>query len=246
MTNDLERTIIKEEFGIQYSKRQIERILRKLGMNLMKPYARDVRRPKDAEEQLFNELDRVFNTLKEEGVEKEKVVLGYFDESSPQLTANTARIWTFDKKPIIEKNTERIKLNAAGFYALKCNSILSYLQRSTQDDIIKFLEEVKAANQSAHAIIVILDNFRSHKALRVLARAKELGIYLVFLPKYSPDLNPIEFIWKSIKRVVSISFIKDKPTFQETVANAFASFSQKLSYARSWITSFFNPIWNCY
>jgi transposase len=40
-------------------------------------------------------------------------------------------------------------------------------------------------------------------------KAKELGLYLVYLPPYSPDLNPIEFIWKSIKRVLSISAVGD-------------------------------------
>ncbi|MFQ6063540.1 MAG: transposase [Methanosarcinales archaeon] len=39
--------------------------------------------------------------------------------------------------------------------------------------------------------------------LETIKKAKELGIYLIFLPPYSPDLNPIEYIWKSIKRMLS-------------------------------------------
>ena len=34
-------------------------------------------------------------------------------------------------------------------------------------------------------------------------------MYLVYLPPYSPDLNPIEFIWKSIKRTISIAFVEN-------------------------------------
>jgi transposase len=37
----------------------------------------------------------------------------------------------------------------------------------------------------------------------VREEARSLGIRLLYLPLYSPDLNPIEFIWKSIKRIAS-------------------------------------------
>lgn len=43
-------------------------------------------------------------------------------------------------------------------------------------------------------IVIILDNFRSHHANRTREFAEANRIQLVFLPPYSPDLNPIEFI----------------------------------------------------
>ena len=42
----------------------------------------------------------------------------------------------------------------------------------------------------------------------MIKEAERLGIELVFLPPYSPDLNPIEYIWKSIKRIISTMFIR--------------------------------------
>jgi transposase len=47
--------------------------------------------------------------------------------------------------------------------------------------------------------IVVLDNLGSHKgkAFRVAIRA--VGARLVFLPKYSPDLNPIEQVFAKLK-----------------------------------------------
>ena len=50
--------------------------------------------------------------------------------------------------------------------------------------------------------MVILDNFRTHHAKKVREEAEKLNISLVYLPPYSPDLNPIENVWKSVKRVV--------------------------------------------
>jgi putative transposase len=39
-------------------------------------------------------------------------------------------------------------------------------------------------------------------------KTDELGITIAYLPRYSPDLNPIESVWRNIRRVISISFVK--------------------------------------
>jgi putative transposase len=62
-----------------------------------------------------------------------------------------------------------------------------------------------------------------------------LSIILVFLPLYSPDLNPIEFIWKSIKRELSPLLIKTLDELKNVIRECFNRFSKKLSYARRWI-----------
>lgn len=239
------RLLIKKIFNIEYSARQISRILRKLGMTLQKPYPHDYRRPKNSEELLQNQLSLTFELLKQSGINQHDIGIGFFDEASPQTTSNTVRVWSFGK-PSIAKNTSRFKLNAAGFYAIKGNSTLAYLKNSKQESILATFEKIKEANKEYKAIVVVLDNFRSHKTVAVLAKARELGIYPVFLPPYSPHLNPIEFIWKSIKRIISLSFIKDEYTFQMVAKDAFDQCSCKLSFARRWITEFFNPLWNDY
>ena len=66
----------------------------------------------------------------------------------------------------------------------------------------------------------------------------ELGIDLIFLPPYSPDLNPIEFIWKSIKRIISRSFIDSRESMCSVIENDFLSFSESKSYAKAWVSRF--------
>jgi len=64
------------------------------------------------------------------------------------------------------------------------------------------------------------------------------GIELVYLPPYSPDLNPLEYIWKSIKRIVSATFIQDLDHFKEIIASSFRKCANQLGYARKWIETF--------
>jgi transposase len=47
--------------------------------------------------------------------------------------------------------------------------------------------------------IVIMDNLGSHKSKAVRTAIRAVGAKLLFLPKYSPDLNPIEQLFSKIK-----------------------------------------------
>jgi transposase len=49
-------------------------------------------------------------------------------------------------------------------------------------------------------ITLVLDNARYQRNAVVQALAKQLGITLLYLPSYSPNLNLIERLWKFIKR----------------------------------------------
>lgn len=47
--------------------------------------------------------------------------------------------------------------------------------------------------------IVIMDNLGSHKGKAVRKAIRNAGAHLIFLPKYSPDLNPIEQVFSKLK-----------------------------------------------
>jgi transposase len=61
--------------------------------------------------------------------------------------------------------------------------------------------------------IVILDNLGSHKSKAVRQAIRRVGARLIFLPKYSPDLNPIEQVFAKLKTLLR----KAKPRTTEAV-----------------------------
>ena len=121
-------------------------------------------------------------------------------------------------------------------------SVISFPQNTRKEKVIEFLRKVRKRNPGK-GIIIVLDNYKSHKAEDVLREAERLGIELVFLPPYSPSLNPIEYIWKSIKRIISTTFIRHIDQMRNVFKEAFYQFCQKLSFAAEWVKKFLAP---CY
>ena len=163
-------------------------------------------------------------------------IVGFIDEASPQTTANTQRLWSF-RKPEIVKNTTKFRANTFGFYSLNGRSAVDFHENSRKEDIMDFLSLIRKRNPDGR-IVAIIDNFKPHHSPETLMRAAKLNIYLVYLPSYSPDLNPIEFIWKSLKRQISNTFIASEMHLKHIVQVLFYRFSSSLSFAKSWIEEF--------
>jgi hypothetical protein len=116
------RDLIADHWGVDLSPIQVWHILRHpLQMHYSKPYPHDFHRPDDVEKQLEAKLMGAYNTLLGKALKEQDIGIGFLDEASPQLTANTARVWHFGKAEI-PKNTTKLKANAIGFYALAGHS----------------------------------------------------------------------------------------------------------------------------
>ena len=243
-TNEV-RKVIKDQFNVDLAISQVIKILRdKLDMLFSKPYPMDYRKPENAEEILENQLYLVFTLLREKGIKEEEIAIGFIDEARPQNTANTVKVWSFERVRSI-KNTTKFEANTIGFYAINGNRVAKFLEDSTASSIAGFLEDIRNSNKEYRAIVVISDRFSSHRSDLVRKKAKELGIYLVYLPPYSPDLNPEQFIWKSIKRVLSLSFPSNLEEMKQIITKSWYEFAGCLSYAKYWIERFlFNN--SCY
>ena len=135
------------------------------------------------------------------------------------------------------KNTTKIRANTLGFYAVNGVSYMAVKENSKAVSFCEFFEEIRAKNPGKK-ILVVLDNFSSHKARIVRETASRLRIMLLYLPAYSPKLNPIEFIWKPVKRAVSHTFITSKSMMIGLISTIFYRFADSLTTARKWVDTF--------
>ena len=68
--------------------------------------------------------------------------------------------------------------------------------------------------------VVIMDNLASHKAKAVRDAIRRAGARLLFLPKYSPDLNPIEQLFAKLKHHLRRAQARSKDAVCDAIADA--------------------------
>jgi transposase len=80
--------------------------------------------------------------------------------------------------------------------------------------------------------VVVMDNLSSHKVQGVRERIEAAGAELLYLPPYSPDLNPIEKAWAKLKQLIRSA----KPRTNEALQQAIAEALQKITpqNAQAW------------
>lgn len=63
--------------------------------------------------------------------------------------------------------------------------------------------------------IVIMDNASFHKSTKIRELIEQIGCTLIYIPAYSPDLNPIEHVWANLKKL-----IRKNPKTEQNLSDA--------------------------
>lgn len=237
--------LLLEKFEVCYSQVHVRRLLKSWGMYHYKPQPQDYRRPPDAEEKLSESLKAVSDVLKLWGCSPAELAFGFADESSPEANSNKARLWSFFRKTRTVNSDKSLRHNTFGYYATQGSSMVMEIANSRAETYPDCLEAIRKANPEAKYCVVIWDNLPAHKNKEVQKAARKLGIILVQLPPYAPDLNPIEKLWKQIKRAISYQgMIEKKQELATIIKNTFNELAKSTDLAKSWIQKFFLPIFN--
>jgi transposase len=70
--------------------------------------------------------------------------------------------------------------------------------------------------------LVIMDNLSPHKSEPTLALIRQTGADVLFLPAYSPDLNPIEQMWSKVKNTLRSLEARTRESLLEAIGRALA------------------------
>lgn len=105
--------------------------------------------------------------------------------------------------------------------------------------VVELLFKLRQQRQSGVPISIILDNAPYQACWLVKNAAKLMGIDLVFLPSYSPNLNLIERLWKFTRKkcchsAPAASFKEFCATLQACVENGHVVYRDELRSLMSW------------
>jgi len=94
------------------------------------------------------------------------------------------------------------------------------VEGGTDADVFEtFLERV-LVRKLRPGDIVVLDNVGAHKPERMRRLIEAAGARLLFLPPYSPDLNPIEYCWSKLKAALKDFGARTRDALDQAIKRA--------------------------
>lgn len=228
---------IKSRFDVMYSVRGVTALLHSLGFIYKK--AKSVPCKADKKEQELFIQKYLDLKAKSEGK------IYFADSVHPQHNAVISYGWIQKGENFeIPANTGRYHLNITGAIDIESMEVIT---RSSEwvnaDAIMELLRAIQAKNSSGEVIYLVLDNARYNHNSRVKELAEKLGIKLVYLPPYSPNLNPIERLWKFFKRKVLYNqYYETKAEFEDICMNFFRGIRKYKKDLSTLITDNFQAI----
>jgi transposase len=111
-------------------------------------------------------------------------------------------------------------LTTLGAMSLRGLKAVMTVESATDGDVfLAYLEHVLCP-QLQPGDVVVMDNLSAHKVAGVRALIEAAGATLLYLPPYSPDLNPIEKAWSKLKQFLRTAKARSAEALDEALVEA--------------------------
>lgn len=196
-TRPMIRALIQDKMGIRLSLASIGRLLAQLGLTCQKPLMRAFQQNLTlVEKWLRQEYPRIQVRAKRMGAE-----IFFADEAGVRSDFHSGRTWApRGKTPIIQRTGVRFGLNMIS--AVSPKGQLHFMVVAGKVAARQFCEFLRRLVHGAQRpIFLIVDGHPVHRSAKVKALAKLFKgtLELFYLPPYSPELNPDEWVWNELK-----------------------------------------------
>src|SRR5512137_1454934 len=109
-------------------------------------------------------------------------------------------LWCFERL-FLKSSSGRKRYNVLGAYSVQGAELITITNDAyiNSETLVELLTVIHRLHPDM-PVTLVMDNARYQRCDKVMNKAKELAIDLLFLPPYSPNLNLIERLWKFTKK----------------------------------------------
>lgn len=227
---------VKLKFDKTYSVSGMTKWLHANQFSYKKPHAVPAKADKDAQSDFVSYYENLKESSQDEPI--------YFvDSVHPQHQTKLAYGWIFKGiRKTIATTGRQYRVNIIGGINLTGHKFhFEIVDKVEADTIALFLSQLRKKHSDKPIIHVIWDNAGYHRDIRIQDFSEALGIKLHYLPPYSPNLNPIERLWKVMHEHVTYNqYYKKFQDFKFSVVRFLKTIGRKKKLLKSRITDNFN------
>lgn len=192
-------TFVKKTFGVAYSERGMQALLRRKGYRYIKTRLVPGKVDEDKQRQQRQFIEDYFALKAELGPHDR---LYHVDATHPTHNVKITYVWT--KKGLrrrIRSNSGRKRYNILGAYCPDDHEYIDIRGTNTVTaaTLQALIDAIGARHPKATRIVLLLDNARYNHAKLVWEHIEHTAVELKHLPSYSPNLNLIERLWRFLK-----------------------------------------------
>lgn len=196
-TRAMIRELIVREFGVSYSVQAVGALLKRLGFSVQKPVVRAVEQDQVL---VRGWMEREFPVIRERAKAVGASVF-FGDEAGVRTDFHAGTTWArVGQTPIVRGTGSRLGVNMISAVGTSGEIHFSFLEGNcTSEAFIEFLK--KLMHDIPGPVFLVVDGHSSHRSKATRGFVDEQGekLSLFYLPPYSPELNPDEWVWKNVK-----------------------------------------------
>jgi transposase len=197
-TRQIVQALIRREFGVELEVSSVGRVLRSLGLSPQRPLARAYEKDPAAVARWKTEVYPAIRAA----AKREGSVVYFADEAGIRSDYHSGTTWApRGHTPVVSGTGRRFSVNMIS--ALTPGGTLRFTVHRGHVNANVFIEFCRkllhdAAGRPVHLIV---DGHKAHtaRATQDFVASTKGQLTLHFLPGYSPELNPDEWVWKNIK-----------------------------------------------
>lgn len=196
-TRKLIRELIRREFDVDLSLPTVGRVLKKLGMSPQRPLYRAYQQDP---EKVRKWKEETYPSVHARAAERGATIF-FADEAGVRTDHHGGATWApVGKTPVVTATGERKSVNMVS--AVSAQGQLHFELFEGNMNAAKFIEFCKKlVHDCPTPVFLIVDGSSAHtaNAVKEYVASTDGALSLFFLPPYSPELNPDEWVWNNVK-----------------------------------------------